>query len=251
MTRTDSAKKVAKNALLYLGLTAAVVVAIPLLAGLAYGVRLLIPLLILATVVALVASPAFRRWFMGEADNSSHYHGVAFPTASLWLHPAHGWANLDRGTSANIGIDAFALTALGPLTAVRPPESGTLVKQGQTLFTLAHGERSLEVKSPLSGKVAAINRTVVEQPELISKSPYGAGWLVSLEAVELEKEKATLRHGSTMRHWWRQEIDRFVQRLQAGGPVVTMADGGELSGDIGRCIDDGKWPEIVREFFGK
>jgi len=46
MTRSQSVKTLAKNSLLYLGLAIVVVIAVPLLAGLAYGVRLLIPLLI-------------------------------------------------------------------------------------------------------------------------------------------------------------------------------------------------------------
>jgi glycine cleavage system H protein len=251
MTRATTAKKLAKNTLLYLGLALAVIAAIPLLAGLAYGVRLLIPLLLVAAVVAVAASPSFRRWFMGEADNSPHFHGVAFPTASLWVHPAHGWANVGSKGEANIGIDALALTALGPLTAIHPLAPGAQVKQGQTLFTLVRGERRLEVKTPLSGTVADVNQQVLDKPDSIGGNPYGSGWVVRLESVELDKDRAGLRRGSAMRHWWREEVERFTQRLGAGGPAPTMADGGVLSRDVASHIDDTKWNAIAIEFFGQ
>ena len=53
MTRAQTAKNLAKNILLYVGLAVVVVAAIPLLASLAWGVRLLIPLLVLVGIVLL------------------------------------------------------------------------------------------------------------------------------------------------------------------------------------------------------
>ena len=251
MTRAQIAKKLAKNTLLYAGLALAVVAAIPLLAGLAWGVRLLIPVLLLAVGVAAIASPAFRHWFMGEADNRPHYHGVAVPTASLWVHPAHGWANVELSGEANVGADALALTALGAITSVLTIEPGTQVKQGQTIFTLAHGERTLAVKAPVSGTVVEVNEDAVARPALIGESPYGAGWVVKLEGVEVGRERGSLKHGSALRQWWRGEVDRFIQRLAASAAAPTMADGGVLAKDLSAHIDDPKWKALGTEFFGQ
>jgi glycine cleavage system H protein len=251
MTRAQVAKKLAKNALLYVGLAVVVVAAIPLLAGLAWGVRLMIPVLLLALAFAVFISPAFRRWFMGEADNSAHYHGVAIPTDSLWVHPAHSWANVELSAEANIGADALALTALGPVTAVQAPKPGSQVRQGQTIFTLLHGERRLDVKAPLSGTVADVNEEALARPALLAESPYGAGWVVKLEGVALGKERASLKRGSSLRQWWRGEVDRLIQRLGTAGAVPTMADGGVVTSDLSGLMDDGKWKEIAAEFLGQ
>ena len=134
MTRSRSVKTLAKNSLLYLGLAIAVVAAIPLLAGLAYGVRLLIPLLIIAAVVAIIVSPTLRRWFMAEADNSTHYHGLTIPPVSYYVHPAHSWAKAESLGSATVGVDALAVAALGSVVSVEVLPVGTPVEQGQTLF---------------------------------------------------------------------------------------------------------------------
>jgi glycine cleavage system H protein len=251
MTRAQTAKSQFKNALLWVGLAMVVVVAIPVLAGLAFAVRLLVPLMLAAVVVGLIASPAFRRWFMAEADSSPSYHGVAMPTASLWVHPAHAWATIESSGTANVGIDALALTALGEVTAIQAPAPGAAVEEGRPLFTLCHGERKLEVKAPVSGTIVGVNPDAVARPALLKESPYGAGWVVRLTGVEVGKACESLKHGAHLRRWWRHEVDRLVQQLGSNAALPTMADGGVIAGDLSNAIDDRKWNEIARELFGQ
>lgn len=247
MTRSQSMKILAKHSLLYLGLAIAVVVAVPLLAGLAYGVRLLIPLLIVAALVAIVVSPRLRQWFMAEADTSTQYHGLTIPPVSYYVHPAHGWAKAESMGSATVGVDALAVAALGSVISVETLAVGSKVEQGQTLFTLCHDNRRLEVLSPVSGTVSDINREVTAKPALVKDSPYGAGWVVWLEGVNFSGERGQLMRGSGIRAWFRREVDRLTSVLATGVP--TMADGGVLSNDLSSQIDDAKWAEVTSKFF--
>lgn len=249
MTRSQSMKKLAKNSLLYLGLAIAVVIAVPLLAGLAYGVRLLIPLLIVAALVAIAVSPALRRWFMAEADNSTQYHGLTIPPVSYYVHPAHGWAKAETPGSATVGVDALAIAALGLEFSIESPPVGTRVVQGQSLFTLFCGERRLEVKAPFSGVVSDVNHEVADKPALVKDSPYGAGWVVWLEGVNVSAERGRLVNGSGIRAWFRSEVDRLTEALGTRQAALTMADGGVLDSDLSSHIDDAKWNEIASTFF--
>jgi glycine cleavage system H protein len=249
MTRSQSMKTLAKNSLLYLGLAIAVVIAVPLLAGFAYGVRLLIPLLIVAALVAMAVSPTLRRWFVAEADNSTQYHGLTIPPVSYYVHSAHGWAKAETQGSATIGVDALAVAALGSVASVESPPVGTRVEQGQSLFTLCCGNRRLEVKAPISGVVSDVNREVAAKPELVKDSPYGAGWVVWLEGVDFSSERSQLTIGSGIRTWFRSEVDRLTEALGTRQALTTMADGGVLDSDLSRHIDDAKWNEVVGKFF--
>ena len=250
MTRSESAKRLVKSSLLYLGLAIAVVAVIPLLAGLAFGARLLIPVALVAALVALAVSPRFRRWFVGtENDNSSHYHGLTIPTASLWLHPAHGWVKVEAEGTATVGVDALVAAALGAMDAVEPLPVGTRVKQGQTIFFLRRGQRRLEVKSPASGIVGEVNREVVTRPALLVESPYGQGWVVALGDVDLGAERAALMRGGAVRRWFSREVDRLTVALSSSGAAATMADGGVLASDLSKHIDDARWNEIASAFF--
>ena len=249
MIHSQSAKRLVKNSLLYLGLAIAVVAAIPLLAGLALGARLLIPVALLAGLVALAVSPTVRRWFLAEGDNSSHYHGLAIPTASLWLHSAHGWVKVEEQGKATVGVDALAVAVLGEMESVEPLPVGTRVKQGQTIFSLCRGQRRLEVKSPVSGVVGDVNREAVTRPALLVESAYGAGWVVALDDVDFGSERATLMSGGAVRRWFSREVDRLTEALRPSGAAPSMADGGVLAGDLSSHIDDAKWNKIASEFF--
>jgi glycine cleavage system H lipoate-binding protein len=249
MTRSQSVKTLAKNSLLYLGLAIAVVVAIPLLAGLAYGVRLLIPLVIVAALVAIAVSPRLRHWLMAEADTSTQYHGLTMPPVSYYVHPAHSWAKAETMASATVGVDALAVAALGSVISIEALAVGTPVEQGQPLFALCCGNRRLEVKAPVGGVVADVNREATAKPSLVKDSPYGAGWVVWLEGVNFSGERGQLTSGSGIRAWFRREVDRLTEVLATGGAVPTMADGGVLASDLSSQIDDAKWAEITSKFF--
>ncbi len=249
MTRSQSAKSLVKNSLVYLGLAIAVIAAVPLMAGLAYGVRLLIPLGIVAALVAIGVSPRLRRWFLAEADNSSHYHGLSIPPASYSVHPTHGWAKIDPEGTATVGVDALAVAVLGPVVSLESPPVSSRVEQGQPLFTLRCEKRSLAVKAPVGGVVRDINQKVATRPALVNDNPYGAGWVVRLEGVDLGSESGRLVNGSAIRAWFRSEVDRLTDALRARGAAPSMADGGVLASDLSRHIDDAKWDEIASAFF--
>jgi glycine cleavage system H protein len=38
--------------------------------------------------------------------------------------------------------------------------------------------------APIAGRVLACNQAVIDQPELLQSDPYGAGWLLELEATD-------------------------------------------------------------------
>src|ERR1035437_5870688 len=65
MTQTQTAKRLAKNSLLYLSLTLTVLATLPVLAGMALFARVLIPALAVASLGALAVSPALRTRLKG------------------------------------------------------------------------------------------------------------------------------------------------------------------------------------------
>lgn len=248
MSHIQSSKQIAKTSLLYAGLALALIIALPLLAGLAYAVRFLIPILVVGALIALALSPAARRWFVEETDDVTDYKGVPLPTANVKVHPAHSWARMESG-QARVGIDALALLALGRPSSVEMPAVGSKVEQGDTLFSLCRGQRRLHVKAPIGGTVAAINSNATHSPGTIASSPYQEGWLVQLQDVHPGREATSLLGGKAVRRWFRAEVDRLMSMLAPAGAAPTMADGGTLSPDLGAQIDDGQWAEVAARLF--
>jgi glycine cleavage system H protein len=95
----------------------------------------------------------------------------------LKYHREHDWARVE-GDEATLGITWFAQDALGELVHFEPPEEGSQVAKDSSYGEVESVKAVSEVIAPLSGEVVAVNRKVVDEPEIVNDDPYGDGWLV-------------------------------------------------------------------------
>lgn len=232
--------------LLILAVTAAaVIVLLPFLAAGAFFLRavffLAIPLAIVGGLALWVASDRFRTWVRTTGTIHS-YKGLRL-APDVALDRGHSWTRT-RGAEVTIGADDLLATTLGPLDSVELPPPGRKVMQGETLFRLKHGTRSLDVRAPLSGTVAATNGAVSLDPRLVNEDPFRRGWTVKLRAVD-GPQAAALRRGPDAFDWFRTEVDRALVTVAGGGAAApAMADGGVVSADLHRRIDDATWKQL-------
>ena len=61
------------------------------------------------------------------------------------------------------------------------PVAGTQVEQGKKMGEVESVKAVSDIFAPVSGQVLEINQIVIDEPGLVNKDPYGAGWLVRLE----------------------------------------------------------------------
>jgi glycine cleavage system H protein len=40
---------------------------------------------------------------------------------------------------------------------------------------------TLEIFTPISGKVAEVNQSLADEPEKVNKDPYGEGWMIKMK----------------------------------------------------------------------
>jgi glycine cleavage system H protein len=111
----------------------------------------------------------------------------------------HEWAKLE-GNRARIGITDFAQSELTDVVYVEVPPIGKAVKQGEPIGTVESVKAVSEIFAPLSGKVVEVNKTLADQPELVNKEPYGAGWMVVVEASNPSEAKALMDPAAYRRH---------------------------------------------------
>lgn len=93
----------------------------------------------------------------------------------------HEWALAEDG-KVRIGITDYAQEALGEVVNVYLPPVGRRVQAGETVAEVESTKSVGEIYAPLSGLVAAVNEGLPGHWELVNTDPYGAGWLVLLEA---------------------------------------------------------------------
>lgn len=80
------------------------------------------------------------------------------------------------------------------------PPTGKAFKQGEPIGTVESVKAVSEIFSPVSGKVVEVNTTLGDQPELVNKDPYGAGWMIILEPSRPDEAKALMDAAAYRRH---------------------------------------------------
>ena len=98
----------------------------------------------------------------------------------------HEWVELD-GNVATVGISSHAVEELGEIVYVELPETDDEINKGDEFGSVESVKTVSGLYSPLSGRVAEKNQTVLDTPELINQSPYENGWLIKVQ-VETNDE---------------------------------------------------------------
>ena len=120
--------------------------------------------------------------------------GLGLPACDCGGTPAHLVVNLK--TDLRAGLDDFARRALGSVEAVELPRTGRSVARGEPLFSVSRGRLTAHFAAPMSGKVVQVNEALASDPELLTRSPYGKGWVCLLQPSDLAGELASLRIGA-------------------------------------------------------
>jgi len=109
---------------------------------------------------------------------------LSFTTTHEWLD--HGTTNM------SVGITKHAQSLLGDMVYVDLPAVGTEFKAGDEIGVLESVKAASEIYAPISGVITEINSQVIETPSLINSDPFGAGWLVKIQAHNLEEALAEI-----------------------------------------------------------
>lgn len=81
-----------------------------------------------------------------------------------------------------VGITEYAQDALGDVVYVDLPASGTRVEKGQPFGEVESTKSVSDLYAPLTGTIVERNESLESQPELVNSDPYGAGWMVVIDA---------------------------------------------------------------------
>jgi len=95
--------------------------------------------------------------------------------------PEHEWICPESKDKGKVGLADYAQSQLGDIVFLDLPAPGTQVKQGKKMGEVESVKAVSDIFAPISGQVLEVNQTVIDEPGLVNKDPYGAGWLLRLE----------------------------------------------------------------------
>lgn len=118
--------------------------------------------------------------------------------------PEHEWICPESENKGKAGLTHYAQLQLGDVVFLDLPAPGTQVEQGKKMGEVESVKAVSDIFAPVSGRVLKINQAVVDEPGLVNKDPYGAGWLVRLELSKPSELDALMDS---------EKYDKFVARL--------------------------------------
>lgn len=119
----------------------------------------------------------------------------------------HEWICTESENKGKVGLADYAQSQLGDIVFLDLPAAGTQVEQGKKMGEVESVKAVSDIFAPVSGQVLEINQAVIDEPGLVNKDPYGAGWLVRLE-LSKPSELAALMDS--------EEYDKFEAELTEG-----------------------------------
>jgi glycine cleavage system H protein len=114
---------------------------------------------------------------------------MTFPV-DLKYTKEHEWIRIE-GDIATVGISDHAQSELGDIVYVEVETVGETVDSNDVFGTVEAVKTTSELYMPLKGKVLEFNERLNDEPELVNSDPYGDGWIIKMQILDLD-EVATL-----------------------------------------------------------
>ncbi len=125
----------------------------------------------------------------------------------LYYHKEHSWARMD-GDKVTVGMTDFFQKEAGDVVFIDLPEEEDEVEQGEVCGKIQSRKWIGKLVAPVSGEILEVNEDLEEDTSLINSDPYGKGWVLVLEASDLEAELENLLQGAAVSEFIESEIKR-------------------------------------------
>lgn len=102
--------------------------------------------------------------------------------ADLSFTTEHEWVQRTGDDTVRVGITDYAQSALGDVVFVQLPDVGAELASGESFGEVESTKSVSDLYAPIAAKVIAVNGDLESNPQLVNSDPYGAGWLVELQA---------------------------------------------------------------------
>ena len=115
------------------------------------------------------------------------------------------WVKVE-GKTALIGITDYFQNKAGDVIFVDLPSIGSEIEQFDEAADFESVKALLQLLTPVSGRIIAINTRLEETPEFLNVDAYEQGWVVELELADFEEDKELLMDGPTYFEYMKRKI---------------------------------------------
>jgi glycine cleavage system H lipoate-binding protein/TusA-related sulfurtransferase len=109
-----------------------------------------------------------------KIDNCSFPEDLLYDTENfVWMG--------NKENAVTIGITTIMTSIAGKLSRIKLKPLGTKLEKGKSCGFLESVKYFGVVRTPISGTIVQVNKSLMDKPKLANDSPYTEGWFVKIE----------------------------------------------------------------------
>ena len=117
-----------------------------------------------------------------KIDNCSFPEDLLYDTENfVWLS--------NKEKTVTIGITVIMASIAGKLSSIKLKSIGTKLEKGKSCGALESAKYFGVLRTPVSGIIVQVNKSLMDKPKLANDFPYTEGWFVKIEPSEMRDLK--------------------------------------------------------------
>jgi glycine cleavage system H protein len=113
-----------------------------------------------------------------KIDNCSFPEDLLYDTENfVWMG--------NKEKTVTIGITTIMTSIAGKLSRIKLKPVGTKLEKGKSCGSLESAKYFGVVRTPISGTIVQVNKSLMDKPKLANDSPYTEGWFVKIEPSDM------------------------------------------------------------------
>jgi glycine cleavage system H protein len=133
----------------------------------------------------------------------------SFPENLLYDTENFVWIRDKERENVTIGITIILASVAGRLSSIKLKPIGTKVEKGRSCGVLESVKYFGVVRTPISGTIVDVNKSLMDTPKLANDFPYTQGWFVKIRPSDMTDLKAL----ETIENC-RDEMSLAIQKLR-------------------------------------
>lgn len=134
-------------------------------------------------------------------------HGLPFPAELLYAPAYNLWLREEADGSVSLGLSAYGCALYGQIFAFTAKRAGQHIEVDRSFGVVEFAKAASSARSPLAGEIVEGNARLEEQPALINRDCYGAGWLVRIRPDDWSAARASFLGGD-------QALAAFAEQMR-------------------------------------
>lgn len=123
---------------------------------------------------------------------------------------------LEADNAMLLGITSMFSALTGKISSITLKGINTEIKKGRSIGTIESSKYFGVIRSPLEGRIIAINDILFSKPKLANDSPYEAGWFAVLAPTSPPEDGDSMKNLKDLKSLPKdsEEIEALIRRLR-------------------------------------